>query len=233
MHAGLYHPSALQTFAIARLTCILLSFVAIFWCATSGILPTRLAWPLGAISAGMFILLPSYWLDRRKHRRQTILSRSLPDFFDLVVTCLESGLSLEAALQRVTMELRFAHPVLAAEMERVQQEIDLGTTASGALQNLADRSDLEAIRSLGSFVKQATKLGSSITEALRTHAEMMRAQREQRAEELAQKAAVKVLFPTLLLIFPTVFVVLAGPAVIQLREKFSNESSKPTRSVTK
>lgn len=219
-HAGLYDRSATNVFVIVRLLMMVLPIPLAIVAGTFGLIDHKLSLLVGAVGGGIGLFVPSLWLDRKKARRQLVLERSLPDFLDLLVTCMESGLSLDAALRRVTSELRYGHPVLAREMDCVQNEIDLGTSPDVALHNLAKRTDVESIHTLGTFIHQARKYGTSIGEALRTHAEMLRTQREQRAEEKAQKAAVKVLIPTLLFIFPAVFVVLAGPAAIQLQEHF-------------
>lgn len=225
-HAGLYNRSAIHMFVTVRLMLMVAPVPVAIVVGSLGLFEQRYSLLYGAIAGGAGMILPSFWLDRCKARRQLVLTRSLPDFLDLLVTCLESGLSLDAALRRVTSELRFAHPVLAVEMDRVQTEIDLGASADRALHNLADRTDLETIHTLGTFIEQARRYGTSIGEALRTHAEMLREQREQRAEEKAQKAAVKILFPTLLLIFPAIFVVLAGPAAIQLNENLAQQKNE-------
>jgi tight adherence protein C len=149
---------------------------------------------------------------------------------DLVVACLGGGSSVQAALRQVAEELKLAHPELSAELQIVLHEIELGRTLDHALSQLATRTGLEELRTLRSFVQQTTKFGTTITDALAQLAEMLRIQREQRAEELAQKAAVKILFPTMLFIFPTVFVVLAGPAAIQIQQGLIKEkhASAPT-----
>lgn len=232
LHAGLYDPAAVHLFVTIRLLLIVLPVLLAVIAGTFGILDRQFSLLSGAVASGVGMLLPGFWLERKKSRRQAVLGRSLPDFLDLLVTCLESGLSLDAALRRVTGELRFAHPLLAAEMDRVQSEIDLGAAADMALHNLAERTDLETIHTLGTFIHQARRYGTSIADALRTHAEMLRSQREQRAEERAQKAAVKILFPTLLFIFPAVFVVMAGPAAIQLHEHLVNHKDQPAESTT-
>jgi tight adherence protein C len=171
-----------------------------------------------APSAIIGMYLPCLWLDSCRAKRHTILRRALPDFLDLVVACLGAGMSVQAALKQVADELRLAHPALSAELSVVLREIELGRTLDQGLQQLAARTGMEELRTLCSFVYQASRYGSTITDALQQLGEMLRIQREQRAEELAQKAAVKILFPTLLFIFPTIFVVLAGPAAIQINE---------------
>jgi tight adherence protein C len=115
--------------------------------------------------------------------------------------------------------MRTAHPVLALELTIVQRELTLGATPFRVLRNFAERSRLDVVRTLATFVDQAQKYGCSMTESLRTHAEMLRELREQRAEEMAQKAAVKILFPTLLFIFPPILITLAGPAVLEFQQK--------------
>jgi tight adherence protein C len=161
-------------------------------------------------------ILPGFWLDAQKRRRQTKISRALPDALDVIVVCVEAGLSVPAAIARVGSELQAAYPLLAAEMLIVQREIQLGLSTGQALQEFADRFDLAELRGLASVVKQAEKFGASIAKALRVHAESMRVKRFQLAEEKAQKATVKLLFPTLFCIFPALYVVLIGPAVFDI-----------------
>jgi tight adherence protein C len=185
-------------------------------------------WKALAVAGGICLVGffgPSIWLRMRISRRQMLLRTSLPDFLDLMVTCLEAGQSFEAALQRVTDELRTAHPLLALELTIVQRELTLGATPFRAIRNFAERSQLDVVRTLATFVDHAQKFGASMVESLRTHAEMLRELREQRSEELAQKAAVKILFPTLLFIFPPILVILAGPAVIEFQQKLNPQTS--------
>ena len=173
------------------------------------------------MAGGLGVIAPGMWLDARKKNRQAALRRGLPDALDMLVLCLEGGISLTAALQRVTAELEGVHPLLGAEMNIVQREMLLGLSAGAALQKLGQRADLEDVRNLASVLVQNERFGASVTKALRTHADVMRQQRQLRAEELAQKAAVKILFPTLLCIFPAIFLVILGPAAFQLVEIFS------------
>lgn len=223
MHAGIYSPTAIVAFPVARLLFMIVPFLIAGVLIHRGVADQRLGLIWGASGGGLGMILPSFWLDRRKVRRHAILNRSLPDALDLLVTCVEGGLSLESALQRVTEELRTAHPVLAGEMSVVQKQIEFGATPDAALRNFAERTDLESLGSLSTLLEQTRRFGTSLADALRLQAETLRADREQRAEELAQKAAVKILFPTLLFIFPTIFVVLVGPAAIQLHEVFARK----------
>jgi tight adherence protein C len=134
----------------------------------------------------------------------------------------EGGLSLVGAIRRVAADLREVHPELAAELEIVQREVQLGQTAGEALRRLGERSDMEEIRSLASVIIQSERFGAGLNKSLRIHAEMLRQRRLQRAEEMAQKAGTKVLFPTLLFIFPSIFVVVLGPAMIQISKTLAS-----------
>jgi tight adherence protein C len=164
---------------------------------------------------------PSLWLDRRKNLRQTVLRRALPDALDVLIICLEGGLSLQASLKRVADELSGAHPQLGAELRIVDREIQLGLNAGEALLHFAQRTNLEEALSLSSVVGQSERFDASLVKSLRSHSETLRVKRKQKAEERAQKAATKMLIPTLLFIFPAVFVILLAPAVIQVQEIFA------------
>ena len=166
-------------------------------------------------------MAPVVWLDRAIVRYHSYLRRTLPDFLDLMIVCLEGGMSLQETIRRVGFELRLAHPLLAGELDIVQRDIEFGASIDQALKRFAARTDYEGIRTLSAFIREAQRFGTNITEALRSHAEMLRRQREQAAEENAQKAAIKILMPTFLLIFPSVFIVAVGPAVIQIQQSFA------------
>jgi tight adherence protein C len=166
-------------------------------------------------------MVPGLWLDSRVKRWQGMLRRGLPDAIDMLVLCLEGGASLSAAFQQVLNELRLAHPELAGELDIVQQETLLGKTTGEAFQAFGRRCDLEEVRALASVLVQNERYGVSVAKTLRLHAETMRQQRQYRAEELAQKAAVKILFPMVLCIFPAVFIVVLGPAAFQIARMFN------------
>jgi tight adherence protein C len=126
----------------------------------------------------------------------------------------------------VASELKTSYPNLALELNIVLREIQLGSASGEALQKMGVRTDLEEIRSLSSVITQAERFGASLVRSLRVHAETLRTKRQQQAEERAQKAAIKVLFPTLLFIFPAVFVVILGPAVFQIVEYLDQIAGK-------
>lgn len=217
-HAGLYSPFALSMFVTVKMLLMIVFPMAGLLAVSIGVLNSKFGIMAGVAIGLAGFILPSLWLDRRKARRQRLLRKALPDFLDLVVACLESGLSIDGALRRVTDELETVHPQFAFEMRLVEQEIKLGRSSNEAFLRSAERTDLEELRSLGMVLKQARELGSPVTDVLRIHSDTLRTQREHRAEEMAQKAAVKILIPTLLFIFPAMFVVLIGPAVMQIKE---------------
>ncbi|HWB12204.1 MAG TPA: type II secretion system F family protein [Pirellulales bacterium] len=227
--AGFYSSQAVPRFLALRLVSTLLPTVVCLGTGAMGFVATQIALATMFFAAGCGFMTPGWWLDRRYTKRQVGFVRSLPDFMDLLVACLESGLSLQAAVRQVTEELRVAHPVLSREMAIVLREIELGRPPHEALRHFADRSGTESLRTLSTFVEQAQRFGTTLADAFRSHADLLRTQRELRAEEIAQRAAVLILFPTVLFIFPAIFVVLAGPAVIQIQEHFSS----PRRAASK
>jgi tight adherence protein C len=221
MKAGFYNTSAVSWFVAVKiaLMAVMSGFATIIAISTHIRLQNTVLYVFAAGATGF--VLSGLWLERRINRRQLTLRRSLPDFLDLMIVCLEGGLSLQDTMRRVTEELKLVHPMLAYELGIVQRDIELGATVDQALKRFAVRTDYEGVRSLTTFIRESQRFGTNITDALRNHADMLRSQREQSAEENAQKAAVKILLPTLLLIFPATFVVLVGPAIIQIQKAFA------------
>jgi tight adherence protein C len=221
IHAGLYGRQAMVVFLGVKMMLIVSPTILGLLAALLGLV-TPLEGLLGGALCGILgVIGPSFWLDRRKAARQTAFRRALPDALDVVVICLEGGLSLPAAIRRMALELRTAHPLLAQELNIVQREVQMGRSTGEALQQFAQRTDLEEVRGLASVVSQAERFGASLVKVLRVHAETLRTKRLLHAEEMAQKAATKLLFPTVLLIFPGVFIVILGPAFIQILDMFS------------
>lgn len=172
-------------------------------------------------AAGVGFMLPNVWLSMSIKKRAEAIRNGLPDSLDLMVIGVESGLGLDAALLRVSDEMGRVYPALAEEFQIATVETQMGVTRAEALSKMADRSAVQEMRALVATITQAEKLGTSIAKALRTQADSLRTKRRQQAEERAQKTAVKLLLPLILFIFPTIFIVLAGPAAIQLMETFS------------
>ncbi|MGB2609855.1 MAG: type II secretion system F family protein [Isosphaeraceae bacterium] len=219
IHAGLYRRQAMVVFLGVKVLLIAPAFL----CVAASLIGVVTLWQgliIGLCLGIGGLIGPSFWLDRMKRKRQSNFRRALPDALDVLVICLEGGLSLAAGLRRVSTELRTAHPALASELAIVQREVQLGLTSGEALKKMGERSDLEEVRSLASVILQSERLGASLVKALRVHAESLRLKRYQRAEEKAAVAATKVLFPTLLFILPAVFVVVLGPAAFHLIEMF-------------
>jgi len=221
IHAGFYGSQAMAVFLGVKLLLMVTPALVGLVLGALGLLPTLYAVLGGACLGILGMVGPSFWLDNRKKKRQTGFRRALPDALDMLVICLEGGLSLPGALKRVGSELRTAHPMLAIELNIVQREIQFGRSPGEALNQMGVRTDLEEVRSLSSVITQAERFGASLVKSLRVHAEMLRYKRQQYAEEMAQKAVIKILFPTLLFIFPAIFVVILGPAAFQIMQHLS------------
>lgn len=165
---------------------------------------------------GMGFYLPNLILRRIIAARRLRIFESFPDALDLLTICVEAGLSLEAALNRVAMEIRLTSPTLADELQLVCLEFRAGSGKERALRNLALRTGVEEVDTLVAMLVQSEKFGTSVGESLRVHAEMLRVKRQLRAEEQAAKVAVKLIFPLVLCIFPSILIVVAGPAMIRI-----------------
>ncbi|MDF0675596.1 MAG: type II secretion system F family protein [Nitrospira sp.] len=159
---------------------------------------------------------PLIWLKRVIADRQDALQRAIPDALDLMVVCVEAGLGLDQAIARVGAEVSQAHPALGDELNILSQELRTGVQRQAALRNLAHRTDLEEVRNLVALLVQTDRFGTSIGQALRVHADSMRTKRRLKAEELAAKLPVKLLFPLIFFIFPSMFIVTIGPACIRM-----------------
>jgi tight adherence protein C len=222
IHAGLYGRQALPVFLGVKVLLMAGPAALGLIAGLLGLTSIQIGLVAGAFAGIGGMIGPSFWLDWMKARRQTSFRRSLPDALDVLVICLEGGLSLAGALRRVGGELRTAHPLLASELKIVQREVQLGRSEGEAMRQFADRADLEEMRSLAAVITQAERFGAGLVKALRIHAETLRTRRIQYAEEMAQKAATKMLFPTVFFILPGVFIVILGPAAIQIMEALNN-----------
>jgi tight adherence protein C len=162
--------------------------------------------------------LPGLILGFLKRRRSEAIFLGLPDALDLMVVCVEAGLGLDAAMRRVTSEMAAATPVLCEEFALANFELQMGRPRKDVLRQLGLRTGVNDMRSLAAVLIQAERFGSSIATALRVQSDAMRIRRRQLAEERAAKTAVQLIFPLVLFIFPGIFVVLVGPAAIQIME---------------
>jgi tight adherence protein C len=141
--------------------------------------------------------------------------KTLPDAIDLLVVCVEAGLGLNQALLRVAEEIGLISPVLGEQMGLVNLEIRAGTPREEALRAFGTRTDLDDARSLATVLIQTDRFGTSVAQALRTHAEDLRVRRRQRIEEASAKTSIKMLFPLVFCIFPALFIVLLGPGILE------------------
>ncbi len=179
---------------------------------------------LSVFAGAIGLMLPNVWLALAIKSRKEKINHGMPDSLDLMVVTIEAGLGLDAALQRVSDEMKAVHPELAEELILTTMETQMGLSRSEALHNLALRTDIPEMKSLTAILIQAERFGTSIAQAVRTHADSMRVKRSQQAEERAAKTAVKLILPLILFIFPALFVVLAGPAMMKLFETLTTVS---------
>lgn len=173
-----------------------------------------------AISLGVGFLAPDFWLARRIKARQKKIRLALPDALDFLVICMEAGLSLDQATARAAEELHLAHPAISDELDIVVLEHRAGRPRSESWKNFADRTDVDTVRVLATVLVQAETLGTSVTKTLRVHSDTLRTKRRQQIEEQAAKTSVKLVFPLVLFIFPSLFVVILGPVAITMQEAF-------------
>jgi tight adherence protein C len=177
---------------------------------------TVLIWVMLAFVAGFF--LPPFFLKRSIKKRQRDLRWGLADALDLMVVSVEAGLGLNAAMMKISSELKDVHQAVAAEFELANLEIRVGRDRDEALRNLAERTGVDDLRSLVAMLIQTDKFGTSIAKGLRVFSDSLRTKRRQRAEQEAQKAAVKLLFPLACFLFPTLFIAILGPAALNLMD---------------
>ena len=215
-YAGIYAPQAFKLVTGAKALSLAVGVIlggvgAAYWGDT-----VFLQIAITAVGGIVGYLLPAFWLKRRIKLNRKALTHGLADALDLMVVCVEAGLTVDAAMQRVGGEMAIAHPAISRELGICHMETRVGLSRMESLKNLGVRTGCEALQSLAAMLIQADRFGTSIASALRIHAETLRNNRFHAAEELAAKASVKMSFPLVLFIFPATFIVLAGPTVIGL-----------------
>jgi tight adherence protein C len=176
---------------------------------------------LGGVGVGIF--LPSYYIGRRARNRQTAISRQLSDVLDLLVVCVEAGVGLYEAIKIVGSECERQGQEIGLELSLVGGEISAGASLGQALRNLADRTAVEDIKPLAATLIQSEQLGAQIGPALHASSDALRTRRRLRAEEQAQKASVKILFPLVIFVLPAMISVIVGPAMIQVIKTLSHQ----------
>ncbi len=216
IRAGLRDPKSIQTLYAAKLILVvLLPVLTLILLANVGTDPSNKLIAVLAMGAIGFFG-PNEYINLLAKRRQKEISRGLPNALDLLVVCVESGLGLDQAILQVSKELDKAHPDISEEFALVNLELKAGKRRMEALRNLADRTASEDLKKLVAVLIQADRFGTGIAQSLRAHADYMRVQARQIAEEKAAKLGVKLIFPIFFCIMPSLFVVTVGPVVMKI-----------------
>jgi tight adherence protein C len=208
--AGWTDPDAANYYALAEI-----ALPATFAIAPFALFGAQ-GWLTALFAGGVGYVIPDLILTRATRRHQKSIQNGLPDAIDLIVVCVEAGSSLDQAIVRASEELEFAVPGLAAELRTVTNEIRAGKPRLEAFQGLAKRTQIDDVRSLVAMLTQTDRFGTSIAQALRTHAATARTKRRQRAEERAARVGVKMVFPLALCLVPALYVVCLGPVVVKI-----------------
>jgi tight adherence protein C len=215
--AGFRSPQALQVFyATKTLLAVALPMLVVIGSRWFPEIETRSTFTYAMVAAGIGLLGPNIVLRKLVERRIKSLRNAFPDALDLLVVCVEAGLGLAAAIQRVADELDVSHPELAFELSTVSAEVRAGMPREQALRNLADRTGVPDIRGLVGLLVQTMRFGTSVSDALRVYSDEFRDKRMQRAEEQAAKMGTMLIFPLVLCMFPVFFIVAIGPAVLRI-----------------
>ena len=222
-HAGFRAPTAVQNYYAIKIV-LAVTLPAVFLLVSQWIpsITTRMEL-LGAFSASAIgLLAPNMVLGHLRENRMKKLRNAFPDALDMLVVCVEAGLGLSQAIQRVADELGVSHPELAQELALVNAEIRAGVDRVAALKNLSHRTGLDDVKGLVSLLVQTLRFGTSVAESLRVYSDEFRDKRMQKAEEQAAKIGTKMVFPLIVFLFPAFFVVAVGPAAIGLVSVFRN-----------
>lgn len=217
LRAGIRYPGAPVLYSLFEMVLPIVFGGAVF---VAGVPAPPALWlaVIVAVAAGFF--LPSVWLERRLGKRRREIENGLPDALDLLVVCIEAGSGIDQAIVKTGDELSFAYPALGEELRIINSEIRAGKPRIEAFKSFAQRTKIEDVRTLTAMLIQTDRFGTSIGQALRSHADTARVKRRQRAEEAAQKIGVKLVFPLVLFFFPAFYVVVLGPAIIQFVHAF-------------
>lgn len=223
MHAGYRSASALQMYwAIRLLLPLSMLGLAVLVLPLLPTLSLTLGLLLAAGAAGIGWLAPAVYVEKRKQARMNLLRAAFPDALDLMVVCVESGLALPQAIERVAEEMAVSQAELAEELGLVNAQIRAGISSSEALKQLAWRTGLEDVQGLVSLLAQSIRFGTSVADTLRIYAEEFRDRRTQAAEEQAAKIGTKLVFPLIFCLWPSFFLAAIGPAIIGVFKAFGN-----------
>jgi tight adherence protein C len=224
LRAGLREKNAVTVFwgmKFLLAVALPMAFVAVVAVFFQGVLRVNQMLLAAVFLALIGLILPDLWLRSKTAKRKEKLARALPDALDLLVVCVEAGMGLDAAISRVGAELVLGHRELSQELKQLNLELRAGKARQTALRNLADRTDIDDVKSLVTLLIQTDRFGTSVAQALKVFSDSFRTARYQRAEEAAAKIATKLIFPLALFIFPSFFIVAIGPAAIQVYRIFS------------
>lgn len=216
LQAGYRSPDAAMVYRAIQITLLVAFPGAVLTACFITNQSTNNCFLLGGIAAGVGFYLPRFLMRRKTVARQQRITWGLADAMDLLVVAIEAGLGLNAALNRIGEELKTLHPDMYYELDLVNLEIRVGRSREEALRNLAERTGVEDIRSFVALLVQADRFGSSIGKAVRVFADSLRTKRRQRAEQASQKAALKLLIPLTVFLFPVVIVVVLAPPILTL-----------------
>ncbi len=222
LQAGYRSPRAVPIYYSTRVLSLVAGAVLIVIFAPAlSLSGTRLlVWVAAAAAVGW--ILPAGILSRKVRMRQKELQKALPDTLDMLVVCVEAGLGLNQAIVRVSDEVEHISSAMSEELQIVNLEIRAGTPRDEALRHLSERTGLKDIQGLVAMLIQTDRFGTSIAQALRVHSDDLRLKRRQRAEEQAAKTTIKLVIPLAIFVFPAMFVVILGPAVLNIMESFSS-----------
>jgi len=223
-YAGFRRETSVMTYMGSRVVFAgLLPMIVLLTPASWNLEQLQLVFALCA-AAGIGLIAPSYWLDQKVQARQKSLRLALPDALDLMVVCVEAGLGINASLKRVAEDFRGTHPILSSEFELANFETRAGKSTTDALRALADRTGVAEVSSLVAMLIQTERFGTGLADTLRVHADGMRLRRLQSAEEQANKAPLKMLFPTVF-IFVAMILIIVGPGFLQMSQYFAKQNS--------
>jgi tight adherence protein C len=214
--AGYPNATAVVVFALAQLITPALLVLVTLW-----FVGVTQGWILGILAGAIGYMLPGMILARKIELRKRAIRDGLPDALDLFIVCVEAGCGLDQAIVKASNELALTHPDLAYELRLITTEIRAGKPRLEAFKNFALRTKVDDVQSLVALLVQTDKFGTSVAQALRVHAETSRTKRRQNAEERAGKIGVKLVFPLVLFLFPALYIVILGPAVISFVRVFS------------
>jgi tight adherence protein C len=222
-YAGFRRETSVMTYMGSRVVfAVLLPAIVLLTPAAWNLEQLQLGFALCG-AAGIGLIAPSYWLDQKVKARQKSLRLALPDALDLMVVCVEAGLGINASLKRVAEDFRTTHPILSSEFELANFETRAGKSTTDALRSLADRTGVAEVSSLVAMLIQTERFGTGLADTLRIHADGMRLRRLQSAEEQANKAPLKMLFPTVF-IFVAMIMIIVGPGFLQMSQYFAKQN---------